>query len=226
MSSIMAFERRPTHWGAFYGIFIRHLLLHWRHKFNIVQSIAFLVIMTTTFRMAMGYINLAPTMSMGILNTLIVLSLLLASNTLLHDDLKTLHLEQFIMTGVMLEVVLVAKWLAQFLILAILFAIVLPILTYMLSCDSLLSAPTFIVMALLIANTNAILILCNAICLGCAQTMMMAVLSMPLLIPSIILAIISVEDHSYIWLMFALFLCSFPISMISASFTIKSAINY
>ena len=100
---------RPRNAALLKAIFLRQLSLYWHCKFFLLQNIAFFIISILIFKVTANNNNFETYL------VFLLFSLILSFDKLLIIDHNKKILEQFLLIGVDLEIVLVAKILAHLL---------------------------------------------------------------------------------------------------------------
>lgn len=220
-------ELKPITSIVFLQILKYHILMAWNNKAKVLHSILFFIVAIIAFRIAVGFENIANSVLIAVVTISLLFSLVLSCETLIINDYQQGFLEQYLLTGVELELIILAKWLAHVIISVISFIIILPPVFYLLSSQLGCSITSVLAIFLMIANVVLVLLFCSALILGYNKNLLLSIISLLFNLPAIILTNICINGNPvYLWILFALLLFNLPIFIISCTMAIRIAIAY
>jgi heme exporter protein CcmB len=216
--SRIAYDFRPKLLKSIWLIFKRELQLHWHNKIQILESLLFFFISITVAQLTTNQLDSST------IFLIILFSIILSSDSLLYNDFKKGTLEQFLILGINVEAILMAKTLAQILVTAV----PLTVIIYIIECFNAndlalngLAQSTF----LLITSITLVCLFANALCISYNRNIFVTILVMPLIIPTIIFASLSLHDDSYIFALYGILCLEIPLFIIASTAVIKEVVS-
>jgi heme exporter protein CcmB len=206
---------------AFLIVLLHSLNLFYTNKATLLNSFAFYLITIVVFHIAVGPYELSPLVSNGIIIIGIIFSLMLSANLLLKNDHDKGILEQWLIQPFALEIVLLAKAVCFIIIFTLAYTLLMPVsfLLYNLSFEYLWI--TLVIGFLTMTIITVVLLFGEALALHSNSSVLSFVLIMPLLIPVLVAATLSIQNQVYLWLLFSLALISSVIFIFSTKYLLK-----
>ncbi|CAK6537079.1 MAG: ABC-type transport system involved in cytochrome c biogenesis, permease component [Candidatus Midichloria mitochondrii] len=212
-------EFHPSNRKTFKAVLLRQLSLYWNQKFFLLQNLSFFIVSVLLFHIT------ANTINFEIYLVFLLFSLTLSFDSLLISDYNKRILEQFLLLGINLEVILIAKILAHVIFVGVPFIFVILLFDY--STTNLIPEfTTFFVLLLVVTNILLVNLFSSALCLISKQNMLVVILAIPFIIPTMIFASSAIHEVVYINILTSIFLLELPIFLISSAAIIKSVIRY
>lgn len=217
----------PPHWrNVCFLTCQRQLQLNFQDGLSLVSAMVFLLLSVCIFHIAIGYNALPDATSKGLLLVCIIFSLIISCPAIIEEDYQDSSWEQLYLTGIALEVILLAKVLAQTLSYYLLFALLLPVCFLLLQLDWFLLPHFMLVAALLIIINSFNIMFATSVSIGSRHRFLSAVLVLPLAIPSVIIAVLALS-HPKLWLLLLALLCMLgPVFTIAAANALKQIFYY
>jgi heme exporter protein CcmB len=205
----------------FTSIFIRQLQLARASSGNLLQAALFFLLTLVIFHIALGADELQAEVATAVIIVSLLFLLLLNANQLLKDDYKSGTLELIYLASGGTLSLLLAKLLAHSLLHFGVYLLTLPIIVLLVG-GQVSVGPLLMVGSLFILLTNLVIIFTHALLIQeKAFSVLQGLLTLPLLIPAVILATLAVQDVVYLWLLVALFLILAPIFIAASSASLK-----
>ncbi len=194
-------------------VFKRQINLAWANKFLHINAIAFYIICISVFNIAIGPYQLEESVKIALLFTPLILAMMLNSSSLVEDDYKTGILHQLLLIPSHWVTTVIAKTAAFISIYAMAIIMVFPLVCIILDINSA-SIPYLVLVGItLICFITPILLLSSSMTLGLNINILSSILTLPLVIPALILSTLSYNNSSYFWLLTGLTAISLPITI-------------
>ena len=216
----IAYELRPKNTVVFIELLKRQLVTSVRDRSFIMQSIMFICISSVCWHIAVNQSFSDAKSAYAAIFIVTIFALILSSTSVLYDDYRSGFLEQMLLTGVVFEVVVLAKWLGHFTSMVIPILIVLPIIGYCLSGE--IKVNFLISGFLLIANSTLVILFANSLLLQNKSSILMPTIILPIILPNLILSMSSMSDLNYLQLFFILFIFKLPLFIFGTSYAIRA----
>lgn len=219
-----SFNLPQTPLRVFYYEFKRMIKIYFRNKSHILNSFIFFILSISVIHIGIGPGNIPESSTAGIIITYLIFTIILNSELMLGEDYRNGTLEEFLILSTPFEYILAAKYFAFSLILILVNIFAIPIATLLFEI-SLSSLPLFFLMSFLVTlNISLLALLCSAFTLGLNSSPLMPLLILPLSLPIIIIANLSVNNPSLLLIPFGSFLILFPITLVSVRLSIRSSL--
>lgn len=217
----MILEQHPRDFKVFLLSFRRQNKILLKNIGSVVQSIFYFIFSIIIFSVSFGGQS-NPETSIGVIFSLLLFSIMLSMQSLIKDDYREGVIEQLLLTGVMFESVIIGKILSSVIINSMLYILALPVVMMLLDMNS----QSFLILiaagSLSILGASFITLFCSAISLEANNKVLFSIISLPLLIPIIILGTLSITASYYIWFLIAFDILAFFIFSIATRFIIES----
>jgi heme exporter protein CcmB len=205
-------------------IFFRQLKLSFFDGATLLNAFIFLLLSVCVFHIAIGYHVLPPITALGILMVCVIFSLILACPYLIVDDYNDGGWEQFYLTNVPLEYILLSKILAQIFCYLILFIAVSPLLFIIMQLKWQIFPNFLLAASLLICITCFNVAFASAVSIGSNNNFLAPLLTLPLAIPSAIIAIIVMHTPTYWLALLGLLIILCPVFILAGAMALKHAL--
>ena len=210
---------QPSYVKTFKAVFLRQVLLYWRDKFFLLQNISFFIMSVLIFKVTANINNIEVYL------VFLLFSLTLSFDALLIADYKKKILEQFLLVGINLDVVLLAKFFGHILFVGIPFIFAILFFNYLIT-DEILNITKVFLLLVFITNVLIANLFSSALCLTPNQGILSILFMMPLIIPNMIFGALSFSDTSYIKILIGIFLTELPIFLLASAAVIKNIVQY
>ncbi len=218
--------------SAYFAVIKRDLLLSYRQGADLVMVLAFFLIASALFPLAVGPDPvILGRIASGIIWVLALLSVMLSLDRIFHNDYDDGALEQMAISPQSLYLIILAKIIAHWITTGIPLIILSPIIAIMLNLDN----DAFITMILSLAIGTPILSLIGAIgaalSLGARRAgLLVAMLVLPLYIPILIFAISAIDAsinnfpvRPHLLFLAAILAAALPLAPLAAAASIRQA---
>ncbi len=218
--------------SPYFTIIKRDLLLSYRQGADLMMVLAFFLIASALFPLAVGPDPIILSrIASGIIWVLALLSVILSLDRIFHNDYQDGALEQMAISPQSLYLIILAKIIAHWITTGIPLIILSPIIAIMLNLDN----NAFITMILSLAIGTPILSLIGAIgaalSLGARRAgLLVAMLVLPLYIPILIFAISAIDAsinnfpvRPHLLLLAAILATALPLAPLAATASIRQA---
>ena len=212
-------EFQPSYIKTFKAVFLRQILLYWQDKFFLLQNLSFFIVSVLIFKVTASISNIEVYL------VFLLFSLTLSFDVLLIMDYKKKILEQFVLLGVNLEIVLVAKIIAHIVFIGIPFIFVILFFDYLVTNEIPEIAKVFLLL-FFIANVLIANLFSSALCLIPNKSILSILFMMPFIIPNMIFGALSFSDIFYIKILISIFLIEAPIFLLASTAIIKNVVRY
>lgn len=223
--SRIAHQMRPSNFKVFQVVFKRHCLLSIKNINELIYPIFYFLISIVAFKIAIGAKDIPFEVSVGIIFVINIFVLILTNDALLIKDYKLGFLEQFYLIGSEFSLILLAKYLAHFMIYMFISIGVIPIILFL---SNIAFKYWFITLAsqlLLSAIVLLFLMLSSSMLLGSKAKMLLSIIVLIFAFPSIILATLGIHNSGYLLLLIALLLFFLPIITLSCKYLVLLALE-
>ncbi len=222
MSRIAA-QFRPQAKTVCYLVWQRQCRLIKLKQKELLITLIFFLTVISSFHIAIGQGNMPIEVASATLFSSWLFALMLPFSTMLENDFRRGFLQQFYLTGVWFELIVLAQYLGYIAYYVILCLLVFPLAMLLLHIDWNLW-PVFIAGGLLLTlSVGLILMLCNALVLGSASHTLIGIIALPLAIPCLILITLSTQQAAYLLVMLALWLGLVPLCILATSTAVIAA---
>lgn len=200
------------------------------YKISWTEGLRFMTLfmmIITTFYIAFGQEigDFKVQVNFGILLISWLFVLILSNNRSMEYDLNQGFLQQFYIYPCWFECVILARYLADLVYTMAVMIVIFPIALLMLQIQYEYYMQLFITLALFTIFVNLIISMANSIILCTKSYVIASIIIMPLIIPGMIFAIISLEQVVYVWALVSMTCILFPIIIIANTMILKIAIE-
>ncbi|MBS0236538.1 MAG: heme exporter protein CcmB [Proteobacteria bacterium] len=223
--SRIAIQFRCTTWKMLKVSLSRQARLLAARKHEFTQTVAFFFMAITLFRMSIGLTELSMELIAAISYCSWLFALMLTSSSALEADFARGYLHQFYLTGVALEVPLLAYYAISTLFYLTIWLLSSPLVMLIMDVDYDQYLPFIAAGVLMTLTLNSTLLTCRAMLLGSTPSVLLAILTIPLLLPIVIITMLSIQQLSYMFVLLLLWLGLMPISMITGAYAITTAFD-
>jgi len=184
--------------NAFFSVIRRDLVLAYRHRAELVNPLAFFVMVVTLFPLAVGAeVELLKRIAPGIIWVAALLASLLSMDSLFRSDFEDGSLELMVMTSHPLSVLVLAKVIAHWVLSGAALILVAPLLAVMFNLDGDVISILLITLLLGTPVLSLIGAIAVALTVGLRKGgVLLAILVLPLYVPVLIFASAAVDAAS------------------------------
>jgi heme exporter protein CcmB len=207
-------------------IFFRQLKLSFFDGATLLNAFIFLLLSVCVFHIAIGYHVLLPITALGILMVCVIFSLILACPSLIVNDHNDGTWEQFYLTNVRLEYILLSKILAQIFCYLILFITLSPLLFIIMQLKWQIFPNFLLAVSLLICITCFNVAFASTVSIGSNNNFLAPLLTLPLAIPGTIIATIVLHTPTYWLALLGLLMILCPVFILAGAFALKHALAH
>ena len=208
----------------FINIARRQLVLSFTNRAGLVVVMSFFLLVISIFRIAGGEISQQAALS--IIFSAVILALMLSADDIILTDYKNGILEQLCLLTYIPEVIFIAKALIHSAVYCFGFILVSPIAFIFLGVmDSIEYGKFFICLTVVIFVSTLVIMFTSSLILDARKNFLLPLLSIPILLPSLIFSMLSLENDSYLFLVYALLLIAFPVFILATSYSIAATIE-
>lgn len=222
MSRIVV-QFRCTSWQMLKAVMRRQFSLAIVRKHEFIQVIAFFFLAVTLFRVSISARGLEAELSGAIIYCSWLFALMFTSGVALETDFTRGYLQQFYLTGVSLEIPMLAHYITNMSFYCGMWLLISPLAMLVMQINDVFYLSFITTGVLFTASITCTLLACRAMLLGSAPSMILAVLAIPLLLPIIIFAVLALQQWTYMLVLLLLWLGLLPISIMAASFAAAAA---
>ncbi|MEQ1528574.1 MAG: heme exporter protein CcmB [Methylococcales bacterium] len=182
--------------NAFVSVIRRDLLLAYRHRAELVNPLAFFIMVVTLFPLAIGAeVELLKRIAPGVIWVAALLASLLSMDSLFRSDFEDGSLELMVMTPHPLSVLVLAKVIAHWLLSGAALILVAPLLAVMFNLDNDVIAILLLTLLLGTPVLSLIGAIAVALTVGLRKGgVLLAILVLPLYVPVLIFASAAVDS--------------------------------
>lgn len=220
-----AYQTRPKDFKIFKLIFQRQIKLSLRNLSELIHPLFYFIIASIAFKIAIGPNNYPLIISIGTLFIINIFAILLTNEALVSKDYKLGFLEQFYLIGCEFSLVVLAKYLAHFLIYSAVLICFIPALLLFNEIPSEYWAHIMCSQILLSAVVTLLLLLASSMLLGAQNKTLLSIVVLVLIFPALILSTMGVFHIEYLALLVALLFFLLPINIIASKYLIILAIQ-
>ncbi len=184
--------------NAFLSVIRRDLLLAYRHRAELINPLAFFVMVVTLFPLAVGAeVELLKRIAPGVIWVAALLASLLSMDSLFRSDFEDGSLELMVMTPHPLSVLVLAKVIAHWLLSGAALVLVAPLLAVMFNMETEVIGILLITLLLGTPVLSLIGAIAVALTVGLRKGgVLLAILVLPLYVPVLIFASSAVDSAS------------------------------
>ncbi|MHC0449669.1 MAG: heme exporter protein CcmB [Candidatus Lariskella arthropodorum] len=204
----------------FVAILKRDVKLMFSNRQQVTHTLLFFVISITILRIANEQSVISISSALGFSAIMLLFSLILINQNLLNDEYKNDFISQYILTGVGLEIVIIAKWLAYMITIIVPVMLAVPIGVYML-CNEIMNFELFCAVFVFSANSSLILLCTASLLPDYKKFLILVIATLPFHIPNIVFLLLICQNYQYIWASASLFLFYFPVCIILSNLSTK-----
>lgn len=223
--SRIAQQMRPSDFKVFKLIFKRQWVLSIRNFNDLIYPLFYFLVAVITFKVAIGAAKAALEINIAIIFVINTFVLILTHESLIAKDYKLGLLEQFYLIGAEFGLIILAKYLAHFVLYVLISACLIPLMLFLTGVGVEYWHIALIAQLLLSAVVLLFLLLSSAMLLGSKANALLSVIVLVFALPSLIFATLGINNQGYLWLLVALILFFLPIITIVTKYLVLIALE-